>query len=911
MATRHGRGRTISQDSRGQFVRPARRTFARVRALFRARWLDHDLNDEIASHLAEAIDDYVSRGLSPEEARRVAVRDFGSIQRTRESHRNERAMTWLQDVGRDLRHGARLLRRNPLFTFTAAASLAVGIGMPATIALLANGLFLRPPTAVAEPTRLVDIGSAVGRGGFGPTSYVDFLTLRERSRALASVYAYSAAPQLLSVGSGHVDPTRDLAATIITTANYFSSLGAVPERGRLFTPEDGVESSANAIAVVSNRYWIARMGADPTVLGRPFHLNGIAFTIVGIAPDGFQGTGLRHVDVWVPVGGAAATLAKDGEGRAASWLVGGRLLPGISFEQAAAEVRVISTPPTGDAGAAARPALRALTSSALPGDNQPIVALLVVLTLMMLLVLGVACTNVAGVLLARAVARRQEIAVRLSIGAGPGRVTRQLLTETLLLFALGGIVGLILARVGAQAVADYLATSSFALDLKPEIDVRVVAFGVVITLLVALVAGLAPARQASRMDVASALKGHGLASRSPRGRQVLLITQVVLSAFLVAMAGLCVRALQRAAAASVIHDPANVQLMAIDLPSTAFTAVAAIHFVEDAIDGIRARPGVMDASAAVVTPGGLESMRQQVSVQREDGAAFLSMDWNVVESGYFSTMSAPLVAGRDFTRNDRDGAPLVAIASQRAASQFWPGLPPESAVGNRLEQVLLEPGGRVAGTRALTIVGVIQDIQSTSLVDGNARPCVYVPLPQAFTGRLTIVTRTRASDVPPGEIRNLLTSMNASVTVLNTQTLADALAYGLLPQRLLASLAGSLGLVTALLVGIGIYGVTAYTVTRRTREIGVRVALGASRGLITRMVLRQATWPVVAGLVPGLMLATGAARILAAYLFDAPPLDPLVVVSAAVLFLSLAVAAAFLPVRRAVRISALEALRCD
>ncbi|PYR56997.1 MAG: hypothetical protein DMF91_20580, partial [Acidobacteria bacterium] len=412
---------------------------------------EDDLAREMASHLTLLEDDFQRRGMTPEEARRAARRALGGVEHTKDLHRDARSFAWLDDARRDLRHAGRLLRRNPLFTMTAALSLAIGIGANTTIFTVANALLFQAAAGVVEPHRLVDIGSSRIRGGFGPSSYPNYLDIRQRTTTLDGVYAYSRFPQAMSFSAAGGDVRTDSVFGSVVTVNYFIVLGAVPAAGRLFGMADSEQPDASPFIVLSHRFWTRRFNGDPAIVGRDVTINGHPFTVIGVASAGFHGTGVRALDVWVPVSMVAAvsshgtTTLTD---RAAGWLlIGGRLKPGVSASQAAAEMDAIGRTLEREYPEQNRDVgFRLLASSPVPGNSGPIVAFLALLVVIVSCVLVIACANVAGVLLARAAARRQEMALRLAIGAGRARLVRQLLTETVLLFVLGGAAGLLLAR---------------------------------------------------------------------------------------------------------------------------------------------------------------------------------------------------------------------------------------------------------------------------------------------------------------------------------------------------------------------------------------------------------------------------------------------------------------------------------
>ena len=891
-----------------------RRFFSRLYNVFRPAQPEPDLAREMAAHLTLLEDDFRRRGLTPEEARLAARRAFGGVEHAKDLHRDARSFVWLDDARRDLRHAARLLRRNPLFALTAALSLAIGIGSNTTVFTVANALLFQAAAGVVEPGRLVDIGSSRIRGGFGPSSYPNYLDIHERARTISGAYAYSRFPQAMSFAAPGAGGGTDSIFGSVVTVSYFTVLGAAPAAGRLFGAGDSAPD-ASPIVVLSHRFWTRRFNRDPAVVGQDVTINGHPFTVVGVASEGFHGTGVRALDAWVPMNMVAAVTSHGMAtltDRAAGWLlIGGRLRPGVSVSEAAAEIDTIGRAlereyPDQNRGIA----FRLLASSPVPGNGGPVVAFLALLMTIVSFVLIIACANVAGVLLARATARRQEIALRLAVGAGRGRLVRQLLTETALLFVLGGASGLLLAGWMTSLLVSLLPGLPFPVDLSLTLDSRVIAFTTGLSLVAALLSGLAPALQASKTDVVSGLRNDaGLAGRL-RLRHVFVIGQVAFSLVLVVGAGLFTRALQRAASIDPGFDPHGVELASLDLAQAGYTRATGPLFARELVDRIRQLPVVQAATIASSLPGGFEVRREALTVpgvSSASGPSFI-VDWNIVETGYFATLRTPIAAGRDFTIGDRDGTQPVAIVSEAAARQFWPGA---DAIGKYLLQPARGPRGPTTQARTLLVIGAARDVQSSSLVDGQSRSCVYVPLQQQYVSSVTIVARTTRGQRLADEIRALLASMNPHVPIMTAQTLEDSVALGLAPQRVALSVSGSLGIVGLLLAGLGIYGVTAYAVARRTREIGIRTALGARRADIIRMVLREGLSLTLIGSAVGLVFAAAVSRVLAGFLFGIPPIDPITFAGAAVLFAAIGLAACYVPVRRATRIDAMEALRYE
>ena len=824
-------------------------------------------------------------------------------------------LRWLEDAKRDLRHAARLLSRDPLFTLASTLSLAIGIGANTTVFTLADALLLQPAPGLAAPERLVDIGSSRTPGRFGPSSYPNYVEIRQRSTTLDGVYAYSRFPQPVTLGAV---PAGDGVITMfanVVTADYFSVLGAVPAVGRLLNPADDTPA-ASPVVVLSHRCWNQRFNHDPGVVGRSVTINGQPFTVVGVASQGFRGTGVRAVDLWMPMSTTGTVVPGGAEvltDRAAErFLLGGRLKPTASIGQAAAEMDTIGRALERDFTEQNRNLrLQLAASSPTPGSRGPVVAFLALLVVIVALVLAVACANVAGVLLARASARRKEMAVRLAMGAGRSRLIRQLLTESLLLFALGGVAGLLLARGLTSVVAAAMPALPFPVDLSLALDTRVIAFTAGMSCVAALLCGLAPALQSSKPELTSALKTDNGFGGRVRLRHAFVVGQVAFSVVLVIVAGLFVRALQRAATIDPGFTPHGVELASIDLAQAGYTLATGPLFTQEMVDRLRALPDIQSVTVASGAPGGVEVRRETVDVPAERGGASSSgrtfaVDWTIVAPGYFSTLRTPLVAGRDFTAADRTGSQNVAIVSEAAARQFWPG---QDALGKRL---LVSSSGTPAtrtAPQSMLIVGVAHDMQLTTLVDGQGRPSVYVPLDQHYQTSLTIIARTTRSQRIAEPIRTLLRSMNPNLALITSQTLDESVALGLTPQRIAASVSGLLGIVGLLLASIGIYGLTAYMVTRRTREIGIRIALGAPRAHVVRMIVREALGLTLTGSAFGLVFAALISQVLAGFLFGIPPVDPVTFAGTTLLFVVIGLVACYRPLRRATDIDPTQALR--
>jgi predicted permease len=818
--------------------------------------------------------------------------------------------SWLQD----LRYAVRLLRRNPLFALTAVLSLAIGIGANTTIFTIANALLFKPPLGVADASRLVDVGRSQDGQGFDNDSYSNYLDIRARNTVFSGIYAYRLGPEPMSLRGK--DGAERIYGEMVST-NYFNVLGTPPHIGRLFTSDDSEQPAATPLAVLSHRFWMRRFNGDPAIVGQTLVLNGRPFMVIGVTPEGFHGTTVLTSDLWVPVNmvGELASRLPPAilTSRESAWLVmGARLKPGVTVGQAQAELANIGRALEQEFPDANRgKGLRVVASSPVPGDGAPVAAFMAVLMAIVMLVLAIACANVAGVLLARATTRRREIAVRLAIGAGRGRLIRQMLVESTLLFLIGGSGGLVLARLMTGALLSLLPAVPLPIDVTLALDGRAVVFTLTLSLVAAILSGLAPAFHASRAEVVGALKSD--TQGGPERiwlRHAFVVSQVALSIVLVVGAGLFARALQRASEIDPGFDPHGVELATLDLSLGGYTADTGRVFARELIRRVRETPGVQAAALSAVMPlgdrgiglGGLAVP----GVELRNGRRFFDVDWNVITPGYFATMKMALLTGRDFSDADREGTPSVVIVNETAARQWWPR---QDALGKTLLQETGRPDAPDA-VRTLTVVGVARDSKYRNLGE-DPRPFVYVPIQQQYMSRTVIAARSAHGQRLAGQLRALLASMNPNLPIVQALTFDAYSQLGLLPQRIAASVAGSLGLVGVLLAAIGIYGVTAYMVSSRTREIGIRMALGAERASVVRMVLRQGLTLTMIGAAIGLAVAAAASRLLGSLLFGVGATDPLTFIGSTLLFFVVGAAACYVPARRATAIGAMDALRYD
>jgi predicted permease len=865
-----------------------------IRNLTRRNRVEHELDEEMRATVEMLAAEKMRSGHGPDAARRAALVELGGIEAIKEQVRDVRSGAVLDAIAQDVRYAVRLLRRYPLFAVTAVLSLAVGIGANAAVFTIGSSLLRFSPAAVTEPDRVVDIGRRLNGLpiGFNPGSYPDYVDIRQRSRTLEHVYARTLFPRnmTLAVSGG----AEKVVAEVVTT-NYFATLGARPALGRLFNPDESDRPGGSPIIVLSHRFWTRRFNADPAIVGRLVRLNQFPMTVVGVAPQGFQGTTILAPDLWVPLGMTAT--AEQLDARRTGWVVmGARVAAGATMTQAAAELDAIDRALREEyPGQDAARSYRVSSASPMAGNLPVAAAAVLLLGAIATTILLIACANVAGLLLARGSGRRREMALRLAIGAGRSRLVRQLLTETVMLFALGSAAGIALARVMTSMVMGLLPVLPIPVQISMTLDWRVVAFASALSLVAALLSGLAPALQASRADVATVLKAESPgASGRARLRHAFVIAQVACSLLLIVIGSLFTRALQQTGgSAGSGFDSSGVEVASIEASMS-----------RELVDRVRRLPGVASVSMARYLPLAGEGLGFGLfpGTQAGDPRAAVAGSGNIVAPGYFATLRIPLVAGRDFTEQDVPGASDVAIVGEAAARRFWPG---QSAIGQHL--VLNGPGRTGA---VLQVVGVARDIRYRNLDFGNV-PFVYLPMQQHDVTEMTLVVRSAAGNSVARPLRDIAAELSRDAAPLSIQPFDEATAAGLAPQRILAFVSGTLGGIGVLLAAIGIYGVTALTVARRRREIAVRAALGAQRGAIVRLVLRQTLSLTTVGILAGLLLGAVAGQVLSILLIGVSPFDPLALSGAVALCVAVTLVAGYVPLRRALRISASDALRSE
>jgi predicted permease len=884
-----------------------------IRNLTQRGRLERDLDEELRSFVEMSADEARRAGASEDDARRAALLELGGVDQVKERVREIRAGARLEQLSRDLAYAVRTLRRSPGFAAVALASMALGIGGTTAIFSVMDALYWRP-LPVRRPEQLVRIGltdtlDSEGRRRVGSLTPFHFSSLNQR---LDGVFT-----GVISAGSRDgvsltVDGVTERIVPDAVSLDYFAVLGVPAFRGRTF----GGTTWAGEV-VLNHRFWRSRFGADPAVLGRTILLNGYPFTIVGVAPPGFLGTEVgAYSELWMPklppaleASFPALPLLQRGRWYGTTLA---RLRPGVSLDeargaaeaayQAAVREQYGESSPYRGTHVTLRSEQRG--SSELRGGYERPLAVLAGLAALVLLI---ACANIASLLLGRATARRQEIAIRLAIGAGRARLVRQLLTESLLLAFLGGALGVLLAYRGADALLRFVPQTHLhtALDVRP--DLRVLAFALGAAVLTGILAGLVPALQGTRVELTAALKGGGASGqrRLVRWRRGLVVGEVALSMVLTVGAVLFARTLHNLQSVDYGFDPDGLVLFTFKHVHERYSVDQVHMFCHDLLARVGALPGVR--AAGLSDEGGPFNPRgsnpRTVSLPASPGGASVRAQLDRVSPGFFESLGLPLLAGRDFTPADRAAAPKVAVVNEPAARALFPGANP---LGRR---IVVGEGERA---EEVEVVGVVPGVRHKSLRVAH-EPSVYLPLFQAGKPHMpTLFVRAdggAAALVPA--VRQEFQALDGELPVFNVKTMTRQVGETLARERLLATLSGLFAALAALLAAIGLHAVIAQAVVRRTREIGIRMALGARPGGVAWLVLREALGLVGVGVVLGLAAAWALARLLSTLLFGLTPADPASLLLAVALMLAVGALAGYAPARRAALLDPTRALRYE
>lgn len=819
----------------------------------------------------------------------------------------------MQTLLQDLRYALRALRKAPGFAAVVALTLGLGIGANATIFSLINAILLRPPAGVADPAYLVEVYTSDYSGPpFGASSYPDYSDFAANTPELSGLAAYTMEPLNISTGA---EAFRGFGAFV--SANYFDVLGVTPALGRLF--RGGAPASASEAAVVIGYgLWQRRFGGAADVVGRTIRVRGRPVTVIGVAPRGFTGTQTGiGVDLWATLS-TRTSLDPSSErsltdrGSRGLFLVG-RLAPGRTasaaqarFDVLAAQLRAAYPEQWTDVRHAPRriTVLEQARAGVLPEIRGAVVSFLGLLSAVAALVLLICSANIASLLLARLTGRAREIAIRLAMGATRARIVRQLLAECTLLALLGGAAGVFLAASAAGLFVRIQPPISIPIVLDVAPDGRALGFASLVAVLTGLCVGLLPALRATRSPGITGLRRNAVTPKGDKHRWLtlraaLVVSQVAVSTVLLVLAALFLQSLEHARSVDLGFRPEHVALATLELDSQGYTAERAGRFYDELEQRVRGLPGVESAAIARSAPLDIDYARRGVRIEGYEPASNEDMEIgvNVVDDGYFKTLSIEILRGRAFTARDRPGARRVAIVSESFASRYWPD---GSVAGRTID----------FGRGPAEVVGVAADAKYRSIAE-DALPYFYVPLRQNPTTSAVLEVRTA------GEPSVVLPGLRAQVAALDpdlpvrVETMREHLGVSVLPQRVGSIMLAAFGGVGLLLAALGLYGVLAYLVTARTREIGIRTALGSKSGDVMRMVLAEAASVTAAGLAIGLVAAFAAGRLAAGFLFGVAATDPVTYTAVCGLLTLVALAAAFGPAHRATRIDPVEALRQD
>ncbi|MGH9934864.1 MAG: ABC transporter permease [Blastocatellia bacterium] len=895
--------------------------------LWRRRRREEELEEEIQSHLRMAIRDRMERGESAEEAALAARREFGNPGLIKETTRGMWGVVVLEAFWQDLRYGARMLVKNPGFTLVVAVTLALGIGANTAIFGLADAALFRPLPVVEAPDQLVTLTR--GAEAQGALSYPDFKVLREPSEALSDLALYM--HTMISFGNG---VRSEVVLGSLVSGNYFDALGINPALGRTFLPEEDHTPGAHPVVVLSHGFWRSRFNSDPALVGRTIVLNDQRFTVVGVAPAGFDGeTPPMKINLWVPLMMTTMLMAPmPWEQRPPQDLLSdrrherfgaiGRLKRGVSLVQAQAALETINrqleqadpiAPEHRDPNADR--ALRLIRPRGIVIGNirEMSVTATRLLAATVITVLLIACANVANLLLARAATRRKEIAVRLTLGATRWRLIRQLLTESVLLSLVGATAGLLLAYWINQLLMAFKPPfpSAFTFTLDLSLDRRALGFTLILAVATGVIFGLFPALQASKPDVVPALKDESGAEGARRRwlnlRGALVVTQVALSLALLIGTGLFLRSLRYAQQIDLGFKPDNVLEASFNLSLQGYNEARGREFYRQIVERLERLPGAQSACVTNMLPLGFMALGAPVVPEgREIPPNERPFAGNfAVGPRYFETIGTPLIRGRDFTAQDTINSPKAAIVSERLARRLWPEIKdPGEAVGRRL---------RVGDSDPIScdVIGVARDSRNNifNSIDREPEPTIYRPFAQNYTSSASVVVR--ASGDPRGlipAVRREVAALDENLPAQDLQPLTETTGLATWPARTAAAALSFFGLIGLALACVGIYGVMSYSVARRTREIGLRMALGAEARDVVKLIVKQGMGLALIGVVVGMALAVTMTRLIASLLYGVTATDPATFAGVAIFLTVVALLACYLPARRATKIDPMTAL---
>ena len=868
----------------------------RWHALLHRAALEQELDDELQSHFQMEVDHLMRQGLSPEEARLRARREFGSVGRYKDEARDARGLRPLEELGRDIRVAARSLRRTPVFATVAALTLALGIGAATAVFSLVDGVLLRP-LPYAEPSRLVRLYESSATSERMPFAGANARDVQAATRTLAGVAYFNRWPGTV-LGT---DQARRVPISLVSPG-FFTVLGVPPLLGRVPAPGEDF-TTGTPVALVSHRFWREALGAAP-IAGRTLRIESDVVPVVGVMPPSFNLP--SGADIWIPA-------SDDNPHRTAhNWALVGRLAPGVTVDGARAELQPLMErlkADNGDGTDADGITIVGLHDD-LARDARP---LLLVLMGAVGFVLLVACVNLASASLARGESRRRELAVRAALGAGRARLVRLVLAEQLLVAAVGGMLGALLAVVLTRAL---LALGGGAVPAYAAVGVnaRVLLFSAAVTVGAALLIALVPAWHAAGGNLRGAIAGGGERPAGAGGRRggshrvraLLVGTEVALALTLLAGAGLLVRSMRSLLDTDPGFRTDGVLTATVALPRSRYAdSLSVPAYFARALDELRSIPGVRAAGVINAVP--ISGSGGNTAFAADGGTGMMGWaDYRVVDSTVFRALGIPLLRGRGFGAGDVSGAPHVALVNQAFAQRFWPDGGP---IGHRVRP----PGMDAHADEWLTIVGVVGDVRGRTL-DAAAQPALYVDVAQRPENLASSATFVLRADTPPTSLAELVRDRLARIdpeVPVRLQPLDDLVRRSLDDRRFSTIVLTSFAVLALFLAAIGIYGVLAFSVAQRQREIGVRMALGAHHGRVRGMVLGDAMRAVVPGVVVGLAAAAALTRLLRSLLYGVSGTDPVTFGAVALLLLGVAVLAAWLPARRATRVSPMLAIRAE
>jgi predicted permease len=889
----------------------------RIRAIFAKSALDHEMDAEMRLHVELESEELARAGASADDAARRARVAFGAIESHKEDARDARGVTVFEDLARDTRYAASALRRSPAFTATTVLTLAIGISAITLVFSAVDSLFLRR-LEVGEPKQLFVIQELWKNGATGPSDmgqmtypYEHFLDFQAATKGVFTDVAASVF-DVIAVRRGPY--AHDMTA-VVASSNYFEVLGVHPALGRFFTVVDERSVSSPPEVVIGHDMWEREFSSDSSVIGRTLVVDSWPLTIVGVAPANFAGTiGGIVAELWVPSAFLRKQLAAGSDPNSAAAAAAAnvdvtmfaRLRADVPAAQARAKLAVIAPQLPAEHQAGRRQWITGVQLDPLSGipamARGSVAAFMAMLTITALVVLLIAVANVAGMFLARGAYRQREIAVRLTLGASRGRLVRQLLTESFLLCGLGAAGGLLLVRW----LLSFVPALQPPLPIRVAFDVRVDPIVLAVTVAVAamsgVLAGLTPALQSTRADVTSGLRGfaQGQSARVSRMREAFIVGQLALSLVLLITAGLFSRALGRALRLDPGFDPRGVVTAGIDVSEQGYDTERGQALFTELLARLRARPEVAEASFGRWTPLSNNYNGETVYLPGEQPphGRRVPLAYGVIEAGYLGVMHIPLVAGRSFSSADASGSPPVIIINQTAARRFWPG---ESPIGRTIT---------LHGTQR-EVVGVTRDGKYTSL-DEAPQNYAFVPFAQRYLPYTNLAVRARGDSAVLGAvIRRELATLDPNLALTAPMPLSSEISIYVLPQRVAASVIGVFGAIGLLLAVVGVYGVVAYHVGQRTREFGIRLALGASRATLVNLVLRRGAVLIGLALAIGAVLALGVTTLAHRFLFGLGAADPVTFAGMAVVLAIVAICASYIPARRAARADPMEALRAE